>query len=217
MQHVLHFIDIILHLNLHLGQFVDQYGLWVYGLLFLIIFCETGLVITPFLPGDSLLFAAGSVFAASQHNIHLLVGLLILASFCGDNSNYWIGRFAGSRIFTRRSRLFKYEYLLMSQKFYDKHGGKAIVIARFLPLFRTFIPFVAGVSHMPYLRYILFSIASACLWVGSITYASYWFGNIPFVKNNFAIVIVVIIMISLIPIMVQGVRHWWVKRRSHLH
>ena len=214
MHYLLDFINIILHLNLYLGQFVDQYGAWVYALLFLIIFCETGLVITPFLPGDSLLFAAGTIFAASNRTIYFLIGLLIIASFCGDNTNYWIGRWVGPRVFKRHARFFKYQYLLIAQKFYEKHGGKAVVIARFLPLFRTFIPFVAGISQMHYRRYLIFSFCSACLWVGSITYISYWFGNIPLVKNNFSVVIVIIICISLLPMVIHALRQWRAKKKA---
>lgn len=214
MQHIIELIHIILHLNLYLGQFIDHYGAWVYGLLFLIIFCETGLVVTPFLPGDSLLFAAGTIFASSHRNIYVLLAILILAAFCGDNNNYWIGRYIGPKIFKQKAKLFKYEYLLMTEKFYEQHGGKAIVIARFLPLFRTFVPFVAGISHMRYMRYIRLSFFSACLWAGGITYIAYWFGNIPIVKNNFAIVVLIIIAISIMPALYHAWQHWQSKKHK---
>lgn len=199
METTLQFIHVILHLNLYLGQFMEQYGLWTFALLFVIIFCETGLVVTPFLPGDSLLFACGAILASTHLDIGILVPLLILAAFMGDNCNYWLGRWLGPKVFTEHSRIFKPKYWEATKDFYRKYGGKAVIIARFLPLFRTFVPFFAGISRMHYPKYLTFSIASAILWVSVLSYAGYWFGNIPFVKDNFSIAIMGIIVVSLLP------------------
>jgi membrane-associated protein len=199
MDNILQLLHIILHLNLYLGQFMNEYGAWTFALLFIVIFCETGLVVTPFLPGDSLLFACGAIIASTQLNIHCLVLTLIVAAFMGDNCNYWIGRFLGPKVFTEHARLFKPKYWNMTKAFYAQYGGKAVVIARFLPLLRTFVPFFAGISQMNYSRYLAFSISSAILWVGLLTYAGYWFGNIPLIKNNFSIAIMAIIVLSVLP------------------
>ncbi|MDF2529979.1 MAG: putative rane protein [Gammaproteobacteria bacterium] len=199
MDNLAQLIHIILHLNLYLGELINQYGAWTFALLALIIFCETGLVVTPFLPGDSLLFACGAIIASSHLDIGWLTLALIAAAFLGDNCNYWIGRFLGPKVFTEHSRWFKPRYWEMTKDFYKKYGGKAIVIARFLPLLRTFVPFFAGISKMSYPRYVSFSICSAMLWVSVLTYAGYWFGNIPLVKNNFSIAIMAIIIVSLLP------------------
>ncbi|MDF2691224.1 MAG: DedA family rane protein [Gammaproteobacteria bacterium] len=199
MDNILQLIHIVLHLNLYLGNLINQYGAWTFALLFLIIFCETGLVITPFLPGDSLLFACGAIFASSQLNIGLLVMVLIVAAFLGDNCNYWIGRYLGPKVFKEHARIFKPVYRENTQIFYKKYGGKAIIIARFLPILRTFVPFFAGISKMYYPKYLAYSISSAILWISLLTYAGYWFGNIPLVKNNFSIVITAIILLSLVP------------------
>jgi membrane-associated protein len=213
MDNLLQLAHIILHLNLYLGQFISQYGLWTFAILFIIIFCETGLVITPFLPGDSLLFACGAVIASSQLSVISLVITLILAAFMGDNCNYWIGRFLGPKVFTEHSRFFKPRHWEMTKSFYLKYGGKAIVIARFLPLLRTFVPFFAGISQMNYPKYLAFSISSAILWVGLLTYAGYWFGNIPFVKNNFSIAIIGIIVVSLLPACFGVLRRYFFSKK----
>jgi len=193
------FCHIVLHLNLYLGDIINQYGVYAFGFLFIIIFCETGLVVTPFLPGDSLLFAAGAIIASSHLSVHLLVLLLIFAAFLGDNSNYWIGRWLGPKVFSQHARLFKPKYWEMTKNFYQTYGGKAIILARFLPLFRTFVPFFAGISQMRYLRYLTYSLSSAILWVGLLSYCGYYFGNIALVKNNFSLAIMAIIIVSLLP------------------
>ncbi|MDO8954710.1 MAG: DedA family protein [Gammaproteobacteria bacterium] len=199
MDTLLHLVHIILHLNLYLGELIDQYGAWTFAILFLIIFCETGLVVTPFLPGDSLLFAAGAIIASTHLSVNFLVPLLIVAAFLGDNSNYWIGRWVGPRVFTEHSKLFKPKYWQSTKNFYQTYGGKAIIMARFLPLFRTFVPFFAGVSQMSYPKYLAYSICSAVIWVSLLTYAGYLFGNIAVVKDNFGIAIMGIILISVLP------------------
>ncbi len=203
MQHLLTLIDFILHLNVHLGQWVNEYGNWVYAFLFMIVFCETGLVITPFLPGDSLLFAAGAVFASSHLNVHTLVITLIAAAICGDNCNYWIGRWVGPKVFHNQTRWLRREYLERTHQFYERYGGKTLIIARFVPIIRTFAPFVAGVGNMTYKRFVFFSIAAALIWVCSLVYLSYWFGNLPWVQRFFPIVILAIIFISILPPLIE--------------
>src|SRR5262245_22539497 len=190
------FWDLVVHLDAHLAAFVQQYGVWVYGLLFLIVFCETGLVVTPFLPGDSLLFVVGAVAAAGGMDIMLVMATLIAAALCGDNVNYWIGRTLGLKVF---KRFINPAHLQRTHEFYERHGGKTIIIARFVPIVRTYVPFVAGLGTMPYLRYITFCVAGALLWVVSLCQAGYWFGNIPQVKSNLTLVIVVIVLISVTP------------------
>lgn len=199
--------DFALHLDAHLAAFIAEHGAWVYALLFVIIFCETGLVVTPFLPGDSLLFVVGTLAAAGGMNIGLVMALLVCAALCGDNVNYWIGRWAGPKVFrARESRWFNPAHLERTHAFYDRHGGKAIVIARFVPIVRTYVPFVAGIGAMPYARFLAFSVAGALAWVASLGLAGYWFGNIPAVKNNLAAVIVVIVAISVLPIALEFLR-----------
>jgi membrane-associated protein len=206
------FIDIVLHLDVHLQRLVADYGTWIYLILFLIIFCETGLVVTPFLPGDSLLFVAGTVAAGGGMDVHTLFAVLALASFLGDNTNYWIGRYAGPRIFRRKgSLLFNPAHLDRTQRFYEKHGGKTVLIARFVPIVRTFAPFVAGMGRMAYPRFLGYSIAGAILWIGSLTYAGYFFGNLPIVRNNLSIVIIAIVILSIMPGIVEFLRS---RRRS---
>jgi len=199
--------DFALHLDAHLAAFIAEHGAWVYALLFVIIFCETGLVVTPFLPGDSLLFVVGTLAAAGGMDIALVMALLVAAALCGDNVNYWIGRWVGPRVFRQEdARWFNRRHLERTHAFYERHGGKAIIIARFVPIVRTYVPFVAGIGAMPYARFLAFSIAGALLWVVSLSLAGYWFGNIPAVKENLAAVIVVIIMLSLVPIAVEFLR-----------
>jgi membrane-associated protein len=200
------FWDLVVHLDAHLAAFVQQYGVWVYGLLFLIVFCETGLVVTPFLPGDSLLFVVGAVAAAGGMDITLVMATLIAAALCGDNVNYWIGRTLGLKVF---KRVINPAHLQRTHEFYERHGGKTIIIARFVPIVRTYVPFVAGLGTMPYLRYLAFCVAGALLWVVSLCLAGYWFGNIPQVKSNLTLVIVVIVLISVTPGLIA-----WLRSRS---
>ncbi len=204
---LLQFWDIIVHLDRHLAVLLQQYGTWVYAILFLIVFCETGLVVTPFLPGDSLLFVAGTLWAVSGMDAHWLALTLIAAALCGDNVNYGIGRSIGPKVFQwEDSRFFNRSALDKTHAFYEKHGGKTIVIARFLPLVRTFVPFVAGVGRMTYSHFIAYSIFGALLWVLSLVYAGYFLGNMPVIRNNLTLVIFGIIGLSLMPIVVEFLR-----------
>ena len=196
------FIQLILHLDSYLLSLVNQYGSLTYIILFAIIFCETGLVVFPFLPGDSLLFAAGSIAAnqATSLNIQLLFFMLVIASVLGNKTNYLIGRLAGPQVFNQtKSRWFKPKYLREAHNFYNVHGGKTIIIARFLPIVRTFAPFVAGVSAMRLARFSFYNILSAFLWIGSLLFAGYFFGHLPFFKDNFSILVYGIIALSLLP------------------
>jgi membrane-associated protein len=202
------FIDIVLHLDQHLQVLVAQYGAWVYLILFLIVFCETGLVVTPFLPGDSLLFVAGTVAAAGGMDVHLLVLLLIIAAVLGDSVNYSIGRYLGPRVFHYKdSRWLNRRHLDRAHAFYERHGGKTIVIARFVPIIRTYAPFVAGIGAMTYSRFLAYNVGGAVLWVVSLAYAGYFFGNLPIVKNNLTLVIIGIIILSIMPGVVEYLRH----------
>ncbi|MFN8359688.1 MAG: DedA family protein [Candidatus Kapaibacterium sp.] len=206
------FIDIILHLDIHLASLAAEYGVWLYGILFLVIFCETGLVVTPFLPGDSLLFAAGSLCAISELSVFVVVPLLIAAAVIGDSTNYWIGRGFGLQLFKNKdSRIFKQKYLDQTEQFYQKHGVKTVVLARFMPIIRTFAPFVAGIGRMNYQRFLSFSVLGSILWIGSFTFGGFFFGNIPFFKKNFTLVIVAIMVISLMPGIISYVQQ---KRRA---
>ena len=202
------FIDIVLHLDAHLLALTQQYGVWVYAILFMIIYCETGLVITPFLPGDSLLFVAGALCGMGALQLELLAPLLVLAAFSGDNTNYWIGRLVGVRLLGRaNARLIKREHLDKTHAFYEKHGGKTIIFARFLPIIRTFAPFVAGIGLMRYRLFVLFSALGSVAWITSLTVAGYLFGNIPIVKENLTLIIIGIIVISLLPALLEFIRH----------
>ena len=201
------FIDIVLHLDKHLQVLVQDYGIWIYLILFAIVFCETGLVVTPFLPGDSLLFVAGAIAAAGGMNVHLLVVLLIVAAIAGDAVNYAIGRYFGPKLFyDERSRFLNPRYLKKTHEFYERHGGKTIIIARFVPIIRTYAPFVAGIGSMPYTRFACFNIFGAMLWVVSLSYGGYFFGNIPWVKSNLSLVIVGIIILSILPALLEVLR-----------
>ncbi len=194
------FIDIIIHVDRYIGQFIDQFGIWTYLVIFLVIFAETGLVVTPFFPGDSLLFAAGAIAAIGDLNIIGLFLLLSLAAFLGNLSNYWIGYKVGPEIFKKeKSRVFNKNYLERTHKFYEKHGSITIVIARFMPFIRTFAPFVAGIGKMTYFKFLVYSLIGSVMWVALFLFGGYYFGNIPVVKENFSLVIVAIIVISLIP------------------
>ena len=202
------FIDFILHLDQHLAVLVQQHDAMVYALLFAIIFCETGLVVFPFLPGDSLLFVAGALAAGGGMDIAVLGTVLFCAAVLGDNTNYWIGHAVGPRAFRwERSRFFNQSALLKTHAFYEKHGGMTVIIARFIPLARTFAPFVAGVARMTYVRFFAYDFAGGALWIGSLTLAGYWFGNLPLVKNNLSLVIVGIIGFSLLPAFFGWLRH----------
>jgi len=202
------FVDIVLHLDRHLQWLVANYGPWIYAILFAIVFCETGLVVTPFLPGDSLLFVAGTLAAAGDMYIHGLFAALAAASFLGDNTNYWIGRYVGPRVFTREgSRLLNPDHLARTQRFYDRYGAKTVFFARFVPIIRTFAPFVAGIGRMHYPRFLFFSFSGSIAWVGSLAYAGYFFGNVPLVKQNLSLAIVIIILLSITPGIVEYLRH----------
>jgi len=201
------FIDLVLNLDKHLVAMVEQYGIWIYAILFAIIFSETGFVVTPFLPGDSLLFVAGAVAAGGGMNVHLLVALLIVAAVLGNSVNYAVGRWLGRHFFTNRgSRWLNPAHLEKAHAFYERHGGKAVVISRFLPIVRTYIPFVAGMAAMEPLRYTAFNVGGAVLWVGSLCYAGYFFGNIPWVRGNLTAIIVGIIVVSLLPLAFAFIR-----------
>ena len=199
-------IDIFLHLDKNLAMVIGQYGTATYGFLFLIIFMETGFVITPFLPGDSLLFAAGALSVSSSLSIYALYILFLIAAILGDTINYWIGHFAGPKIFEGEHKFVKKEYLIRTQRFYDKYGGQAITIGRFVPIVRTFVPFVAGVARMSYKYFITYNILGGILWVSLFTWTGYFFGNLPFVKNNFHYVVVIIILISITPIIYEFIK-----------
>ena len=197
-----------MHLDRHLGELLQQYGTWIYALLFLIIFCETGLVVTPFLPGDSLLFVAGTLWAAAGMEPSALAATLVVAAISGDNTNYWIGRFLGPRVFRwENSRIFNRRALEYTQEFYRRHGGKTVVLARWLPLVRTFAPFVAGIGRMAYARFLMFSVGGGLLWVVALVYAAYFFGNIPVVRQNLSLAIVGIVAVSLLPLAIGLLRH----------
>ena len=201
-------IDFILHIDRHLAELTAAYGLWIYGILFLIIFCETGLVVTPFLPGDSLLFVAGAIATQDAMNIHLMVIMLIIAAILGDAVNYSIGRFFGVRLFANPdSKLFRRRHLEITQTFYARHGGKTIILARFVPIVRTFAPFVAGMGHMPYRRFAAYNVVGAIAWVTLFSYAGYFFGNLPMVQSNLHYLIVAIIFVSILPGVIEILRH----------
>jgi membrane-associated protein len=202
------FIEFFLHLDEHLSQVISQYGTGTHLILFLIIFCETGLVITPFLPGDSLLFAAGTFAALGALDLRLLILLLTVAAIIGDTVNYWVGSYVGPRAFGGNVRFLKTEYLERTHAFYEKHGGKTIILARFIPIIRTFAPFVAGVGAMSYPKFLTYNVVGAVIWVGLFVLGGYYFGNIPTVRQNFTLVILAIIAISVLPIVVEAVRSW---------
>jgi membrane-associated protein len=201
-------IELFLHLDQHLNVIIQTYGVWTYLLLFLVIFLETGLVVTPILPGDSLLFAAGTFAALGSLNVGWLFVLLSAAAIGGDTVNYWIGHFVGPKVFSREDvRFLNKEYLDRTHRFYEKHGGKTIILARFIPIIRTFAPFVAGIGRMTYWHFISYNVIGGAAWIAIFTFGGYFFGNIPFVKRNFTIVILAIIFISLGPVMIEFVSH----------
>ena len=201
-------IDFILHIDQHLTELAAQYGAWIYGILFLIIFCETGLVVMPLLPGDSLLFAAGSIAAIGKMNIHLMVVLLIIAAILGDAVNFMIGKFFGEKLFANpNSKIFKQSHLQKTQQFYAKHGGKTIILARFIPIVRTFAPFVAGMGHMTYHHFLAYNVICGVLWGTIFSYLGYCFGNLPIVKDNLSLVLIAIIVLSVLPGIIEIIRH----------
>lgn len=208
MQTIKEFINYFLHLDKYLNVIIQNYGAFSYLILFLIIFCETGLVITPILPGDSLLFAAGTFAAIGSFNVKLLFFILCLAAILGDTLNYWIGHFVGPKVFTQKeSRFFKKKYLDNTHQFYEKYGGKTIIIARFIPIIRTFAPFVAGIGAMTYFKFITYNIIGGVLWISLFLFSGYYFGNIPAVKHNFTLVIFAIIFISILPAIFEFTKH----------
>jgi membrane-associated protein len=202
------FLDIILHLDAHLLALVQEYGVWIYAILFVIIFAETGLVVLPFLPGDSLLFVTGALCGMGSLELQILMPLLIVAAFSGDNTNYWIGRLLGLRLLNHASqKLIKHEHLEKTHLFFDKHGGKTIIFARFLPIIRTFAPFVAGIGTMNYRSFVMFSLMGSVAWIGSLTIAGYFFGNIPIIKNNLTLMVIGIVIASFIPAILEFIKH----------
>lgn len=203
------FVDFFLHLDQHLAELIRRYGTWTYGILFLIVFCETGLVVTPFLPGDSLLFAAGTFAGMGSLHPGVLGGLLFGASVLGDSTNYWVGRYIGPRAFSGSIRFLKREHLSKTREFYARHGGKTVILARFLPILRTFAPFVAGVGQLSYPRFLAFSLVGSAFWVGLFVSTGYYFGNLRVVRENFTVVVMVIIAASLVPMGIQVIRAWW--------
>jgi membrane-associated protein len=210
-------VDFILHVDRHLQEFVLEYDNLIYAILFLIIFVETGLVVMPFLPGDSLLFAAGMIAAQGSLNLALLIPLLLLATFSGDNTNFFIGKYFGQKALGLKlfgKNLVKKEHLDKTHAFYEKHGAKTIILARFVPIVRTFAPFVAGVGTMAYRTFILFSLAGAVLWVVGISLAGYFLGDIPIVKNNFEKVVIAIVLISVMPIIIEVVKNYYRKGKA---
>lgn len=203
-------IDFILHIDKHIAEMIRDYGGWTYGILFAIIFCETGLVITPFLPGDSLLFAAG-IFANPNQgplNVWLLVALLITAAILGDTVNYHLGKWFGPKAFrNEKSKLFKRSHLIKTHAFFEKHGGKTIILARFVPIVRTFAPFVAGMGAMSYSKFFFYNVTGAILWVGICVFAGYFFGGLPIIRENFSIAILVIVGLSVVPMVIEVIKH----------
>jgi membrane-associated protein len=208
-------VDIALHLNQYLDGWVKEYGLWIYLILFLIIFCETGLVVTPFLPGDSLLFTVGAL-AALPNGLNLLVAFTVMtiAAILGDSVNYWIGKAGGEALAVRYPKLIKPEHLTRTHEFYERYGGKTIIIARFVPIIRTFAPFVAGIGKMTYTRFMTYNVTGALLWMGTLLPAGYFFGNLPVVRKNFSLVILVIIILSILPAVIEILREYRRAKKS---
>lgn len=215
MEFITFIIDFIIHIDLHLAELVAEYGIWLYAILFLIVFCETGLIVTPFLPGDSLLFVAGALTTLESNdlNVHLMVVLIIIAAIIGDSVNYAIGRLFGKRLFSNpNSKIFRRVYLEKTHQFYERHGGKAIILARFIPIIRTFAPFVAGMGKMSYRHFAFYNVAGALIWGLLFTYAGYFFGDLPIVQQNLKLLIVAIILISILP----GIIEIWRYCRSSI-
>jgi membrane-associated protein len=206
MQILSYLVDLFLHLDKHLSAVIQTYGIWTYLLLFFIIFMETGFVVTPFLPGDSLIFAAATFAALRALNIWVLFIILCVAAILGDTVNYWIGHYIGPRAFSGNIRFLKKEYLDRTHAFFEKHGGKTIILARFIPIIRTFAPFVAGVGEMSYLKFISYNIIGGIAWVSLFTFAGYFFGNLPIVQHNFSLVVIAIILISVVPMAMEMIK-----------
>jgi len=212
MEFLKQFLDTVLHLREHIGELISHYGPHIYTIFFLVIFCETGLVLTPFLPGDSLLFTAGAFAALGQLNIWLMFGILSVAAILGDTVNYWIGHYLGPKVFKwEKSRFFNPEHLKRTHEFYQKYGAKTIILARFVPIVRTFAPFVAGIGAMTYAKFFLFNVVGGVAWVAICLFAGYWFGNIPWVAKHFEAVIIGIILVSLLPLVYEV----WKGRKSN--
>ena len=212
MEFLKQFLDTVLHLREHIGELISHYGPHIYTIFFLVIFCETGLVLTPFLPGDSLLFTAGAFAALGQLNIWLMFGILSVAAILGDTVNYWIGHYLGPKVFKwEKSRFFNPEHLKRTHEFYQKYGAKTIILARFVPIVRTFAPFVAGIGAMTYAKFFLFNVVGGVAWVAICLFAGYWFGNIPWVAKHFEAVIIGIILVSLLPLIYEV----WKARKSN--
>ena len=214
MEYIKRFIDFVLHIDKHLFEIVANYHTWTYLILFAIIFCETGLVVTPLLPGDSLLFAAGAIASGGSLSYPVLILVILAAAFSGDNTNYFIGRFFGKKIYEKDYKLIKKDYVIKTHRFYEKHGGITVIIARFLPIIRTFAPFVAGAGTMKYPRFIIFSIIGTALWVLAFCSAGYFFANIPFVKNHFSLVVLILILIPGIPALYTILKQVFAKKKS---
>ena len=210
-------IDMFLHVDRHLVEVAMNYGAWVYALLFVIVFCETGVVVTPFLPGDSLLFAVGALAAAGVLDVVAVLSLLTAAAILGDNTNYFIGRVAGPRVFTEHNRLLKREHLLRTQRFYERHGGKTVVLARFVPIVRTFAPFVAGVGRMTYSRFMMFNVTGGVVWVFLLVLTGYYFGNLTIVRENFSLAVLAIIFLSLLPAVYEYLRERRRRKARGVH
>ncbi len=210
------FIDFFLHAERHLEWFIQNYGIWIYALLFAIIFCETGLIVTPFLPGDSLLFAVGALAGREMLDVKIIAPLLLVAGILGDTLNYSIGKWMGPKVFHfESSRFFNKTHLMKAHAFYEKYGGRAIILARFVPIVRTFAPFVAGVGEMNYLKFVIYNITGALLWVGLFLGAGYYFGGLPVVQKNMKVVILGIIVVSVLPIVWEVAKSWLEKRREN--
>ena len=201
-------VDFILHIGDHLQELVKNYGNWIYAILFAIVFCETGLVVLPFLPGDSMLFAAGTIAAVGDMNIFVLIGLLIVAAILGDFVNFEIGKHFGQKLFSNpNSKIFKQSYLQKTHDYYERYGGRTIIIARFIPIVRTFAPFVGGMGNMNYAQFARYNIVGAVLWVVSFTTLGYFFGQLPFVKEHFSWIMIAIIVFSVVPMVIETIRH----------
>jgi len=210
-------VDFIIHIDRHLAEIIGQYGLWTYGILFLIIFAETGLVVMPLLPGDSLLFAAGAFSAKPETglNVHVMAFLLFIAAFLGDTLNYWVGHKIGPAVFKREDSIWlRKKHLEKAHAFFEKYGGRAVILARFVPIVRTFVPFVAGAGSMTYSRFIAYNLIGGFVWIYFFTYAGFLFGNQPFVQKNFKLVILAIIVISVVPIVIEVFREWRKSRNA---
>lgn len=210
-----HFVDFVLHIDRHLQSIIADYGVWTYALLFFIIFAETGFVVTPFLPGDSLLFAAGALCAGTILNVHLLAALLLTAAVVGNLTNYGIGAFLGPKVFSREdSWLLRRKHLERAHAFFEKYGGRSIILSRFVPIVRTFVPFVAGVGRMSFSRFFIFNLIGGVAWIYFLTYLGYFFGGTEVVRKNFSLVVVAIIAISVLPIAIEVIRGWLQSRRA---